>query len=188
MAKVGYGNCGGGVMGLLKWYKRDPRAALIGMMELTLEERGAYNTILDLIYCRDGILVDNPAAIIPWLGCDLRMWKTIRKNLINKGKLYVHNGCLHNQRADEEIPDAVEKIKTKRRSALNYWATVRNINGLPNASLLTTTSRKKESLRANVVPIAKRPSEVGRKELEQQFARRRGEQPDISRETPDQPA
>ena len=32
-------------MGVLRWYKRDPRAALSGMMELTLEERGAYNTI-----------------------------------------------------------------------------------------------------------------------------------------------
>ena len=41
-------------MGHLKWYKRDPRAALTGMMQLTLEERGAYNTILDLIYVHDG--------------------------------------------------------------------------------------------------------------------------------------
>ena len=39
-------------MGTLKWYKRDPDAALSGMFELTLEERGAYNTILDLIYSR----------------------------------------------------------------------------------------------------------------------------------------
>ena len=35
-------------MGELKWYKRDPRAALVGMSCLTLEERGAHNTILDL--------------------------------------------------------------------------------------------------------------------------------------------
>ena len=41
-------------MGTLKWYKRDPRAALAGMMKLTLEECGAYNKILDLIYLRGG--------------------------------------------------------------------------------------------------------------------------------------
>ena len=51
-------------MGTLKWYARDPRAALTGMMELTLEERGAYNTILDLIYCHDGEVVDDEIFLI----------------------------------------------------------------------------------------------------------------------------
>jgi len=36
-----------------RWYKRDPNAALEGMAVLTLEERGAYNTVLDLIYTHD---------------------------------------------------------------------------------------------------------------------------------------
>ena len=31
-------------MGNIRWYKRDPDAALNGMAVLTLEERGAYNT------------------------------------------------------------------------------------------------------------------------------------------------
>ena len=34
-------------MGFRKWHKRDRNAALRGMAALTLEERGAYNTILD---------------------------------------------------------------------------------------------------------------------------------------------
>jgi len=166
-------------MGTLKWYKRDPRAALIGMMGLTLEERGAYNTILDLIYCRDGHLVDDPAEIVPWLGRDPRTWKAIRLRLLNKGKLYVDNGCLHNERAAKEIPDALERVLIRRRSAVDRWAVFRNIKGLQTKYALTTT-KKKESLDANIVPIAKRPSEVGRKELEQQFERKRGEQPDSS--------
>ena len=32
------------------WYKRDIRAAIAGMTHLTLEERGAYNTIIDHQY------------------------------------------------------------------------------------------------------------------------------------------
>jgi hypothetical protein len=50
---------------------------------------------------------------------------------------------------------------------------------------VTTTTRKKESLSATVVPIAKRPSEVSKQELEEQFERKRGAAPppDISRET-----
>jgi hypothetical protein len=31
-------------MGVVKWYKRDPNAALTGMASLTLEERGAYRS------------------------------------------------------------------------------------------------------------------------------------------------
>jgi hypothetical protein len=38
----------------MKWYKRDPNAALTGMASLKLEERGAYNTILHLIYATTG--------------------------------------------------------------------------------------------------------------------------------------
>jgi hypothetical protein len=170
-------------MGTLKWYKRDPRAALIGMHGLTLEERGAYNTILDLLYCRDGILVDDPREIAKWMSVDPRTWKAIRLRLINKGKLYVNNGCLHNERAANEIPDALERVLIRRRSAIDRWAVFRNIKGLQTKYAMTTT-KKKESLDGNVVPIAKRPSEVGRKELEQQFARKRGEPPDSSRETP----
>jgi len=66
-------------MGILKWYKRDPRAALAGMMGLSLEERGAYNTILDLIYCHDGALVDDPRLISGWLGVDPRVWRRLRE-------------------------------------------------------------------------------------------------------------
>ena len=42
-----------------RWYKRDPNAALEGMAVLTLEERGAYNTVLDLIYTHDGSVDDD---------------------------------------------------------------------------------------------------------------------------------
>ena len=68
-------------MGSLKWYKRDPRAALTGMMSLSLEERGAYNTILDLIYIHDGALTDDPKFIAPWLNVDLRTLETITPSL-----------------------------------------------------------------------------------------------------------
>jgi len=146
-------------MGTLKWYKRDPRAALIGMMGLTLEECGAYNKILDLIYIQDGAVADDADYLCRTLNCDLRTWKRIKARLLELGKVYVHAGCLRNERADEEIPNAVEKIKTKRRSSLERWATYRNIKGLPNAYGVITTSRKKESLSAKIVPMAKRLSD-----------------------------
>jgi uncharacterized protein YdaU (DUF1376 family) len=174
-------------MGIVKWYKRDPRAALIGMMGLTATERGVYNTLLDLIYCHDGAVLDSHDEIAPWLGVSARVWKRIRLKLLDKGKLYVSGGYLRNERADEEIKKYQTFLQTSILSASKRWATYNEIKRLTNGYPMQPTTRKKESLSANIVPIAKRPSEVGRKELDEQFARRRGE-PDSSRETPDPPA
>lgn len=93
-------------MGILKWYKRDPRAALVGMAELTLEERGAYNTILDLIYCHDGELRDDVRAVAHQMQVDQRTWKRLRLRLLKAGKLYLSNGQLRNERADREVTSA----------------------------------------------------------------------------------
>jgi hypothetical protein len=41
----------------MKWYKRDPDAAIAGMSELTMEECGVYTiVIIDYLYSRDGDL------------------------------------------------------------------------------------------------------------------------------------
>jgi len=90
-------------MGDIRWYKRDPDAALAGMAVLTLEECGAYNLILDMIYSREGNLPDDDRSVARWLRCDVRVWRRIRKRLIDLGKLYVHGGMLHNGRSDKEI-------------------------------------------------------------------------------------
>jgi hypothetical protein len=81
-------------MGVVKWYKRDPNAALTGMASLTLEERGAYNTILDLIYAHDGAIDDDHKFIAGGLRVDLRVWKRIRQRLIEGGKLYINGSTL----------------------------------------------------------------------------------------------
>lgn len=90
-------------MGKLKWHKRDHNAALSGMMALTLEERGAYNTILDLIYTHDGAVDDDERFISGWLRCDVRVWKRIRQRLLDLEKLYLDGGSLRNKRADAEV-------------------------------------------------------------------------------------
>ena len=145
-------------MGSLKWYKRDPRAALTGMMELTLEERGAYNTILDLIYVHDGALRDDAKFIAPWLNVRVKTWERLRRRLLDTGKIFVHGGALHNERADDEVQEALARVVQKRISALKRWATFREIKGIADASPLTPTSTKKD-LSAKVVPIHKRTTE-----------------------------
>lgn len=105
-------------MGQIKWYKRDPGAALNGMMELTLEERGAYNTVLDLIYSRDGNLPNDDRFISGWLRVDVRVWKRIKCNLIEREKLYVQDGQIRNARADVEVLEALSRVGSARDAGL----------------------------------------------------------------------
>lgn len=126
-------------MGTLRWYKRDPRAAILGMMGMTLEERGAYNTVLDLVYVNDGALPDNSKHICDALTCDPRTWRRIRSRLIDLGKLYLHAGCLRNERADFEVTQALRRVQVATEAADRRWATYREINKLSDARAMLPT-------------------------------------------------
>lgn len=129
-------------MGILKWYKRDPRAALHGMMELSLEERGAYNTILDLIYTHDGALDDNSKFIASWLRVNVRVWKRLRARLLDAGKIYIHANQIRNQRADFEADMALHRVTSATEAAIKRWATYNEIKKLGNtAAMLSTTTK-----------------------------------------------
>lgn len=103
-------------MGKLRWYKRDPDAALGGMMGLTLEERGAYNTVLDLIYARDDQLPDDDHFVAGWCQVDVRVWKRIKANLIAKKKLTTCDGLLRNFRATSVILAGLEIISQREEA------------------------------------------------------------------------
>ena len=107
-------------MGMLPWYKREPHSALAGMIQLTLEERGAYNTVLDLIYMADGSLPDEPAAVCKWLGTNARRWQRIRATLIKKKKLYVLGGHIRNERADRVIAHAHKRARREQPNASRW--------------------------------------------------------------------
>ncbi len=85
------------------YYRRNADRALGGMMGLTLEERGAYNTILDLIYARRGRLHDDDDDIRKWLAVDVRIWKRIKTSLLSKEKIYLEDGFIRNKTADVEL-------------------------------------------------------------------------------------
>lgn len=103
-------------MGKLKWHKRDHHALLYDVRELTLEERGAYNTILDLIYQHDGALKDDDRFICGWLGCDGRVWKRLKASLIGAGKLYLCDGKIHNETADEVASHGLDLVEIKAQA------------------------------------------------------------------------
>jgi uncharacterized protein YdaU (DUF1376 family) len=139
-------------MGQLKWYKRDPRAALAGMRKLTLEERGAYNTILDLIYIHDGAVEDDPHFICHELHCNAQRWQRIKARLLDAGKIYIHGGCIRNERADDEV-QTWRKLQTlSELSANKRWATYNENKHLRDGLAMQPTTRKKD-LSAKIVPI-----------------------------------
>jgi uncharacterized protein YdaU (DUF1376 family) len=90
------------------WYKRDPDAALAGMLELTLQERGAYNTIIDLLYARDGDVKDDDNMLLAALGCHGNEWRAVKSKLVAKGKIWVEDGKLHAKRVDEALKERKE--------------------------------------------------------------------------------
>lgn len=99
------------------WHRRYHSDALSGMLSLTLEERGAYQTVLDLIYDRQGPVPDNERLLAGYMGCSIRKWRSLRERLIATGKLSVNeDGFLTNARAEKEIEN---DAKTTRKLAEN---------------------------------------------------------------------
>ena len=87
----------------LPYYKRYPNDFLSGTMGMSLELKGAYAIILDLIYARDGGLPDDARFLAGVLGCSVRKWKSLRDDLVSRGKLVVENEIISNSRATFEL-------------------------------------------------------------------------------------
>ena len=78
--------------------------ALRGYRMLSLEERGAYTTILDLLYSNGDYLQDNERILAAEMGVSTRKYRSLRDALMKKGKIYfVATGLISNRRFEEEI-------------------------------------------------------------------------------------
>lgn len=84
----------------LPYYKRFPRDFFEGTIGMSLEEKGAYGLVLDLIYKTDGRLADDPRYLAGMLGCSVRKWNSIKDRLVSLGKLHIENDIISNSRAD----------------------------------------------------------------------------------------
>jgi len=96
------------------WYPRYPQDFLMGTMGMSLELRGAYSILLDMMYDRQGPIPDEARYIAGMLNISVRKWSSIRSDLIETGKIFVDkNGFISNSRAVFEIENAL-KISRKR--------------------------------------------------------------------------
>lgn len=98
------------------WYKRYPSDFLHGTAGMSLEVKGAYSVVLDLIYDRRGPIPDDARWIAGHCGCSVRHWNRIRGVLIEAGKLASDGAFLTNPRAEREVAAVAE---TARKLAEN---------------------------------------------------------------------
>ena len=87
----------------LPYYKAYPRDFIEGTIGMPFEIKCAYRVILDLIYMQGGNLPDDDRYISGLLGCSVRKWKSIRSDLIGRGKIDASDGFLTNERARKEL-------------------------------------------------------------------------------------
>lgn len=125
----------------MTWHKRYHMDALDGMRSLTLEQRGAYTTILDLIYLRGGSVPDDAMFISGWMGVFPKTWNRIRKALIGAGKLIAEGGLLTNPRATKEVVlSKARSVENKTNGRFGGLASKKN-NDLPEANARQTKTQ-----------------------------------------------
>jgi uncharacterized protein YdaU (DUF1376 family) len=99
------------------FYRRNPDDALSGMVGMSLEERGVYNTVIDLIYLTWRPLEDSRAYIANHCGCAVQKLNPILARLIEKRKLlrFEEDGVwyLSNKRFEEERTEVKGGGKTR---------------------------------------------------------------------------
>lgn len=115
-------------MSNLPYYPRYPRDFFEGTAGMPFELKSAYGLILDLIYMMgDRGLPDDPHFISGHLGMSVRKWNSVRKALLDCGKIDIDRGIISNKRADKE-----KIIQSKYRDKQRENASgSRKINSLP---------------------------------------------------------
>lgn len=97
----------------LPYYKRYPRDFIEATAGWSFELKCSYSLILDLIYMQGGELPDDPRYISGILGCTVRKWNILRKELISRDKIQVNGELLSNYRADKLL-ETTRKYQDKQ--------------------------------------------------------------------------
>src|SRR5262245_27703835 len=94
----------------MKWYPRDPSAAIAGMIGLSAEERGYYNLVIDLQYARAPHADVKDELVIKAMGERPQVWRRVKASLIGKGKIREVDGNLCANRVETELKLAAKRI------------------------------------------------------------------------------
>ena len=110
----------------VNWYPDD---WLSGTTELSIEEEGAYGRICNLIYSKGCPIPDNDRWLAGSCRVSTRKWRTLRQSLIDKGKITINDGIIHQERCEKELEKAAKRARKQaesgakggRKRAENIW-------------------------------------------------------------------
>lgn len=125
------------------WHKRYHSDALTGYQALDLEERGAYTTLLDLMYDRGEALEITDRLLAGYLNVSVRKATALLARLVTKGKIArLEDGRITNSRFEKERENALKKARECAengseggRVSAEIRKSGNNINGGNQASL-----------------------------------------------------
>lgn len=101
------------------WYAHNPRDFIDGIIGLGPECIGAYITILDLIYLREGPIRNDGRWLSGIMGCSKRLADSLVLKLIEAGKLTLIDGHLSNVRAEFELENSAKLMRNQREWGAN---------------------------------------------------------------------
>ena len=134
----------------MKWYKRDPDAALVGMRPLSDAQYKAYNVIIDLLYSRDGKVPDLERFMCSQLDWDPRKWRRVRGELLALGKIQLEGNFLTNYRATSEITSAIDRMNVGSKLRQIQLKKQRANAGVDARTTTTTTTVEKKEKEKNL--------------------------------------
>ena len=108
--------------------KRKPRRAdfyaddwLSGTMDLSIDEEGAYIRVCALIYSKGRPIPDNDHWLAGMCRVSTRRWRKLRHGLIDKGKITVMDGLIHQQRCEFELNRMAERSQKQAENVAKRW-------------------------------------------------------------------
>ena len=136
-----------------KSYLRHPDNFFTGTRTLTLEQRGAFNDLLDLYISRDGDLPDNDQHRARELAIDIRLWKRIKRELVEAGKLEITATSIVPTGAATTLATCLAKSVAAKEAADSRWAKLLKLKKTGNADAMP--SRQDKTRHSNSVEIEK---------------------------------
>lgn len=128
--------------GRLPYHRRFHGDAITGYMGLTLEERGAYSTLLDYLYDRRAPLIPNFRLLAGFLDVSVRKAEAVIESLIEKGKLYrLEDGSISNHRFEKELENSAKTSDDK--------AEIGRLGGLKSAEVRKKHKQNKDESKAD---------------------------------------
>ncbi|MBY7649612.1 MAG: hypothetical protein C4617_03845 [Candidatus Liberibacter europaeus] len=124
------------------WYKRYPADFISGVLGLTLEQKGAYCIILDLMYDRGGAIPDDEKYIAGVCGCSTRKWRNIRESLERSKKIFFQDGYIYNTRVEKEIIKAIKATEECQKNGRK--------GGIKSAKMRIFTNNKSNFAQASL--------------------------------------